>query len=170
MFHPGHLPSVKLPYARSHLHRGRAAGHTDAKAIPETSGFPQITSGHRQEGFGPTEGQEHKEIRTLFNPGFSHQNVLSMMQLIVDEAEVFVRKMSIIHKKDSFVASFHEHAMSLTMDIIGRIVLGQQMNSQTQHHELSKGMHQLVALLRTNQTNFSPDNLNYWRMFKTYYL
>jgi hypothetical protein len=25
-------------------------------------------------------------------------------------------------------------------------------------------------LLRTNQTNFSPDNLNYWRMFKTYYL
>jgi cytochrome P450 len=113
------------------------------------------------------EGQEHKEMRALFNPGLSHQKVMSMLDLIVDEVEVLAAKMSTASNQDSgFVPSFHNHLMSLTLDIIGRIVLGQHLDSQLQGHELSDTVKELESLLRSNFSNFSLGRLDLWRIFR----
>jgi cytochrome P450 len=113
------------------------------------------------------EGQAHKEIRAIFNPGFSHRNVISMSETIVEEVEVFASKMAAMSNSDGFVSSFHEHSMSLTLDIIGRIVLGQQMNSQLQSHELADIVKELESLLRSNLSNFSLSHLDPWRISRT---
>ena len=112
------------------------------------------------------EGAEWKAVRTLFNPGFSLGNIISMMPLIVEEGDVLALKLSMVAQKGSFLESFHDYARAVTFDIIGRAVLGLALNSQTRHNELGQGMEDLMLLMRPLATNFSWEHLNIWRMYK----
>lgn len=69
-----------------------------------------------------TEGQEWKTDRSIFNPGFSAKNLLSLIPAFVEEALVF--KKLLLEIADSGEVVKLEHLTTkLTVDIIGRAVL-----------------------------------------------
>lgn len=76
------------------------------------------------------EGQQWKDMRKTFNPGFSLTNVMTLMPDIVKQGEILAGKLSEIAKKGGFVESLDEIARGVTLDIIFRVVLGLETNTQ----------------------------------------
>lgn len=68
------------------------------------------------------EGSSWKVLRTIFNPGFSTQHLITMVPQIADDVLVF---MDILKEKAAIGKSFEleDYATRLTIDIIGRITL-----------------------------------------------
>ena len=69
-----------------------------------------------------TEGQEWKTARSIFNPGFSAKNLLSLVPAFVEEAMVFRDKLKNLAGKAE-VIKLETLTTDLTVDIIGRAVL-----------------------------------------------
>lgn len=68
------------------------------------------------------EGKEHRHWRNIFNPGFSHAHLMTLVGGIVDDGLVF---MDILdkHTEDGDIFLLEEAATRLTVDIIVRVVL-----------------------------------------------
>jgi cytochrome P450 len=137
----------------------------------ETFGkHPSVHAYHRvigRRGLPLLEGGQWRDMRALFNPGFSHSNIVSMMPLIVDEINVLTLKLSEAARRDSgFVKSFHRLGRALTIDIIGRVVLGLPLHSQTSRSDLVEAIERLSLLVRPSTTNFSWERLNLWRKYR----
>lgn len=80
------------------------------------------------------EGQQWKDMRKTFNPGFSLTNVMTLMPEIVKQGEIFSTKLSDIAKNGGFAESMDELARGVTLDIIFRVVLGLETNTQHDPH------------------------------------
>ena len=67
-------------------------------------------------------GKEHKKWRNVFNPGFSHSHLMTLVDGVVDDSLLF---MGILGKYADarYIFSMEEAATRLTVDIIGRVVL-----------------------------------------------
>jgi Cytochrome P450 len=76
------------------------------------------------------EGQQWKDLRKTFNPGFSLTNVMTLMPEIVKQGEIFTTILSNIAKNGGFAESLDELARGVTLDIIFRVVLGLETNTQ----------------------------------------
>lgn len=77
------------------------------------------------------EGQQWKDMRKTFNPGFSLTNIMTLMPEIVRQGEILSRKLSGIARNGGFAESLDELARGVTLDIIFRVVLG--LETDTQH-------------------------------------
>jgi len=69
-------------------------------------------------------------MRKTFNPGFSLTNVMTLMPEIVKQGEILSEKLSRIASGGRFVESLDELARGVTLDIIFRVVLGLETNTQ----------------------------------------
>ena len=81
------------------------------------------------------EGAEWKKWRSAFNPGFSSNYLITLVPLIVGQAMVYV---DILTQKTKENALFRMEPLTtkLTVDIIGKVVLDADFNSQRQANEL----------------------------------
>src|SRR5690606_16201768 len=90
-----------------------------------------------------------KELRSLFNPGFSHANIMNLLPSIVEQVEIFMQKMRDKVKEGNgrgFVESTEEWAMYLTSDIIFALVLGYRSRCQTRDGKGRELVHNIIEL------------------------
>lgn len=101
---------------------------------------------------GP-EGYFWRYWRTLFNPGFSMQNLLTVVPLVLEEVLVFTDRL--VKTSESGETVPLEHLMSdLTVDIIGRVVVDARFGLQKGRNELINALQKLPYL------SIRPDTLN----------
>jgi cytochrome P450 len=114
------------------------------------------------------EGAEWKELRTMFNPGFSQGNLFSMVPMMVSETEIFAARLSALAAGDGFVSSIEKLAADLTIDVIGQAVLGLRFNSQTSENSMVQNIIRVAKLVEP-VSNISPQRLNIWKAVKIRY-
>ncbi|KFY64259.1 hypothetical protein V496_03360, partial [Pseudogymnoascus sp. VKM F-4515 (FW-2607)] len=114
------------------------------------------------------EGEGWKELRTMFNPGFSQANLMSMVPMIVEETAIFVNRLSKIAAGDGFIENTDSLAAAVTVDIIGQALLGVKFDAQTSSNDLVTSVVQASHLVKT-YTNFDPERLNLWRYLRLRY-
>lgn len=112
--------------------------HPNQKAtfMPFTAGEDLLT----------TEGSQWKSSRAIFNPGFSLKNLMSLMPLFVDEAEVFRTKLRALASTGD-VVRLEKYTTDLTVDIIGQAVLGTRLHAQQRPCTLVEAMLSQVPYL-----------------------
>ncbi|KAF2672088.1 cytochrome P450 [Microthyrium microscopicum] len=95
-----------------------------------------------------SEGSHWKRLRSMFNPGFSASHLMTMVPYIVDSSMVFL---DILNKKAETGELFEleDVCTKLTIDIIGKVVLDSDFNSQ-------KATHPIVDTFRT-RIGLMPD-------------
>ena len=82
-----------------------------------------------------TEGAEWKAMRSMFNPGFSNTHLATLIPNIVDAGLKFCDVLS-NHAEQKDIFLMEEVLTRLTVDIIGRVVLDIDLNSQSTESEL----------------------------------
>lgn len=110
-----------------------------------------------------TEGREWKTYRAIFNPGFSARNLLSLIPSFVEEALVFRKRLGEAAAKGD-VITLEEYTTSLTVDIIGRAVLGGRLRAQEKPVRLMEAMLSQVGWLY-----FQNDLLKMFNPLKPFY-
>lgn len=93
------------------------------------------------------EGGEWKKWRAAFHPGFSNSHLMTLVPLITDQVLVFVDILT-QKAKDNQLFRMEPATTRLTADIIGKVVLDTEFNSQ-------RGSNKLVDTL-INQINWQP--------------
>lgn len=68
------------------------------------------------------EGQEWKQARAIFNPGFSARNLLSLVPEFVDEIKIFKEKLAMFAETGE-VVKLEKLTVTMAVDVIGRAVL-----------------------------------------------
>lgn len=68
------------------------------------------------------EGQAWKTWRSIFNPGFSTKNIMTLVPAMLEEIQVFKRWLNEVASSGQTVNLDHQ-CMKLTADVIGRAVL-----------------------------------------------
>ena len=130
-----------------------------------------------KEDFGPVlgrrgivgqEGADWKELRTMFNPGFSQANLFSMVPMMIEETGVFASRLSKVAAGDGFVSSIEAFAADLTVDIIGEAVFGLNFNSQTTDNPMVQSIIAASRLVGPI-SDLSPKRLNLWKGLKLRY-
>lgn len=82
-----------------------------------------------------SEGAEWKKWRSAFNPGFSAAHLMTLVPNIVDQCTVFAEIM-LERAKSNTLFRMESATTNLTVDIIGKVVLDHDLNSQRQPNEL----------------------------------
>lgn len=82
-----------------------------------------------------SEGQEWKNTRALFNPGFALSHLMTLVPVIVDDVAIFHGKFGGLADSGE-VKPIEEFLARLTIDIMGHIILDHSLNSQTTENEM----------------------------------
>ena len=114
------------------------------------------------------DGADWKEVRTMFSPGFSQANLLSMVPMIVEETQIFASRLSKIAAGDGFASSIETLAADLTVDIIGQALLGERFNAQNATNPIVDSLIQTSKLVPT-ASDLSPQRINIWRVIRLKY-
>ncbi|KAK5108862.1 hypothetical protein LTR62_007752 [Meristemomyces frigidus] len=104
-----------------------------------------------------SEGALWKKWRSAFNPGFSQTHLMSLVPVMLDECEIFVE---ILRKRaeNNELFRMERDATRLTVDIIGKVVLDVDLNSQKGYNPLVHAFMQQVRWQRIG-TQFNPIEL-----------
>jgi cytochrome P450 len=94
------------------------------------------------------EGQRWKFFRSIFNPGFSASHLNTLVPYIVDATLVFL---DILHEKaeTNELVKFNTLTTRFTMDIIGKVVMDTDFNSQRGSHPIVTTFRRQVDLMPT---------------------
>ncbi|KAH0351541.1 cytochrome P450, partial [Aureobasidium melanogenum] len=112
-----------------------------------------------------SDGPQWKVWRSAFNPGFSVAHLMTMMPTIVDNVDTFAQ---ILHKHavNNELFRMEHHATRLTIDIIGKIVLDDDFNSQLVEHPLVTAFESQVRWMKIVPVMQKPQQiLNIFRPF-----
>lgn len=82
-----------------------------------------------------TTGQQHKFWRKVFDPGFSATHLATLSPMVIERVEVFIEKLE-AHVKSSDAFSLLPLTKSLTLDVIGRVTMASDFNTQKQSNEI----------------------------------
>ena len=95
------------------------------------------------------EGAHWKTMRTIFNPGFSAAHLITLVPYMIDSSMVFV---DLMRKKAETGEIFmlEEAATRLTIDIIGKVTLDTDFNSQIRPHPLVTTFRDRAGLMPNN--------------------
>ncbi|ROT42381.1 cytochrome P450 52A11 [Sodiomyces alkalinus F11] len=105
----------------------------------QTKAWPySIPKNHRMGFLGPligsqsiilTTGHKWKETRKRFNPGFSHQHLMSLLPIIFDKTEPFLAH---LHRYAQTGEAFTLEPLctGMTFDIIGAVTMGHDVGAQ----------------------------------------
>ncbi|KAI1386888.1 cytochrome P450 [Hypoxylon trugodes] len=92
------------------------------------------------------DGNEWKQARAMFNPGFSARNLLSLVPDMVEEVLVFQGRLRQAATSGE-VVKLEDYTTDITIDIIGRAVLGTRLKTQTQPSRLMSTMKSQLSLI-----------------------
>ncbi|KAI1635186.1 cytochrome P450 [Biscogniauxia mediterranea] len=95
------------------------------------------------------EGQEWKMARSMFNPGFSVKNLLSLIPDFVEETLVFRQRLKQAAASGE-VIKLEDYTIDATVDVVSRAVLGVRLQHQTKPHRLVTAMQSAVQLIYFN--------------------
>jgi cytochrome P450 len=82
-----------------------------------------------------SEGAAWKKWRSAFNPGFSAAYLMTLVPSIVDNCDIFCSSM-LARAKTNELFRMEASTTNLTVDIIGKVVLDHDLNSQIRSNEL----------------------------------
>lgn len=82
-----------------------------------------------------SEGKEWRKWRSAFNPGFSNSHLMTLVSQVVQDCQVFADIMN-DHAKNNDLFRLEPATVKLTLNIIGRLVLGLDLNAQRGHNVL----------------------------------
>ncbi|RJE23812.1 Cytochrome P450 [Aspergillus sclerotialis] len=101
-------------------------------------------------------GAEWKELRTMFRAGFSKQHLMTLVPMMVDHILVFSERLNDIAERQ-VVCQMEDLATKLTVDVIGRVVLDVELNSQTGDNELVEAFRKSMTWIPNGQQfNLNP--------------
>ncbi|CZS98584.1 related to cytochrome P450 CYP4/CYP19/CYP26 subfamilies [Rhynchosporium agropyri] len=88
-------------------------------------------------------GPEWKNLRSIFNPGFSANYLMTQMDHIIEETTEYV---SILreHAEGNVMFLLDELLCDFTMDIIGAVTLNSRLHSQRRYNQLASAMRSQV--------------------------
>ncbi|KAJ0114964.1 hypothetical protein J7T55_004707 [Diaporthe amygdali] len=106
------------------------------------------------------EGQDWKDLRKRYNPGFTTQHLWTLLPLILEKMEPFWKYL------DQFATSEEEFSLeklisNLTFDVIGAAVMGAQLNAQQRDSSKQGELIRLFAEL-VQTYNDDKNNLPWW--------
>ncbi|RYP51946.1 hypothetical protein DL768_002822 [Monosporascus sp. mg162] len=106
------------------------------------------------------EGQDWKDLRKRYNPGFATQHLWSLLPLILEKMEPFWGYLD-QHATSKKEISLEKLISNLTFDVIGAVVMEVQLNAQ--HLDRSK-QGELIRLFGELVQTYSDDknNLPWW--------
>ncbi|OQN97694.1 hypothetical protein B0A48_16014 [Cryoendolithus antarcticus] len=81
------------------------------------------------------EGATWKKWRSAFNPGFSASHLMAMVPALVDQCAIFCKLMD-DHAKKGDLFRMEPATTRLTVDIIAKVVMDHDLNSQTSSNDL----------------------------------
>ena len=87
-----------------------------------------------------------KKWRSIMNPGFAASHLMTLASGIVDDAVIFTEKLA-EHAEKGEVFRLEEDATRLTVDIIGKVCLDQQLGTQRGEHEMIAAFRDQVHLI-----------------------
>jgi cytochrome P450 len=145
-----------------------AAQVTQINSYPKTTALAEFAPVLGRRGLVSLEGTAWKDVRTMFNPGFSNANLLTMVPMMVEETQIFASRLSKIAAGDGFASSSETLTAELTIDIIGRALFGIKFNSQNATNPLVNSLIQASHLI-PNGSDISPQRVNLWRELKLKY-
>lgn len=99
------------------------------------------------------DGEVWRRWRQMFNPGFATQHLMSLVPGIVSDAEVFVSKLT-EHAETQDVFKLEEATTRLTIDVIGKVALDLELNTQNSENEYTTAMREQVHLLPNQRMPF----------------
>ena len=122
-----------------------AAQVTQINSLPKHSTIPKYV----RHIVGPTsmlftEGVLWKKTRQLFNPGFSLTHLLTFAPIIVDDASMYCKIIGELADSGE-VRPIEEALASLTIDIMGHVVLDYDLNAQTSKNELVEAFRRQIS-------------------------
>lgn len=97
-------------------------------------------------------GAVWKKWRTMFNPGFSTQHLLTLVPGIVDDALIYVEKLG-QHAHLGEIFRLEEDTTRLTVDVIGKVVLDVRFNMQRGEDECINALREQVHYLPNETLN-----------------
>lgn len=119
------------------------------------------------------DGPLWKHWRSVFNAGFSHSNVLSMVPSILDEVMIFERLLEVQSQRED-IFQLEKLTRNLSFDVIGRVVMNHRFHCQTSHNLLTTAMQEQIELCscsvgqgfiqRLNPLRHFFHHLNTWRI------
>lgn len=117
-----------------------------------------------------TEGALWKKWRSVFNPGFSTQQVTSQVPTIVKCAEAFTRILD-DHATKNQVFRMEEETTKITIDVIGRVVCDHDFKTLTTDNEFLDTMRKTLSWM-PNMQSVDPWHRNHplrpfvWKYYK----
>lgn len=114
------------------------------------------------------EGAHHKFVRSMFNPGFSLNNIMNLVQEVVDDVIIFKNK---LHKmvETNEVFQMEETATQLTIDVIGRLTFDVALNCQKKPHKIARLFRQRLLLIKPGGSIFPWEHFSLTRPFKLWW-
>ncbi|KAI0841068.1 cytochrome P450 [Hypoxylon sp. FL0890] len=124
------------------------AQFTQENSLPKYWAMPQVefkafTGG---EDLVNLDGPEWKKARSMFNPGFSARNLLSLVPDMIEEVLVFRERLEKAAASGE-VVKLEDYTTDITVDIIGRAVLGTRLHTQTRPNRLMEIMKSQLSLI-----------------------
>ncbi|ETN40635.1 uncharacterized protein HMPREF1541_04914 [Cyphellophora europaea CBS 101466] len=113
-----------------------------------------------------SEGQHWKSLRAMYNPGFSATHLMTLVPYMVDSTLIYV---DILRAKARANELFQLEEIStrLTIDIIGKVVLDTDLNSQQQDHPLVTAFRERASFMHNSARTFSIlNNLEFRRLWR----
>ncbi|KAI1482445.1 hypothetical protein K445DRAFT_53084 [Daldinia sp. EC12] len=92
------------------------------------------------------DGPEWKKARSMFNPGFSAKNLLSLVPDMIEEVLVFRNRLEKAATSGE-VIRLADYTTNLTVDIVGRAVLGTRLQTQVKPNRLMELMKRQLKLI-----------------------
>lgn len=82
-----------------------------------------------------TTGQHHRFWRKVFDAGFSAAHLATLTPMVIERVNVFIEKLE-EHAKSQDVFPLLPLTKSLTLDVIGRVTMASDFNTQKQSNEI----------------------------------
>jgi cytochrome P450 len=125
---------------------GIAAQITQTKSLPKhTLNRQFLRNMTGEKSIVTSEGAEWKMLRTMFSPGFSPNYLMSLVpDIITKHIEVFryrLQQVAIVGE----TIKLQERAVYATVDVIGEIVLGRNLNSQNKYSSLVENFRRTIS-------------------------
>ncbi|KAF2099853.1 cytochrome P450, partial [Rhizodiscina lignyota] len=114
------------------------------------------------------EASHWKSMRSAFNPGFSASHLMTLVPYIVDATIVFHEALADKASKRE-IFSLEEYATRMTIDIIGKIVLDSDFDSQKRAHPVVTMFRQRAGLMRNNGGFYPWDDFDAFRPIKLWF-
>lgn len=114
------------------------------------------------------EGDDWKRIRSMFNPGFAANHLMTLVPYIVDSTMVFI---DVLDKKakNKELFEMEEYATRLTIDIIGKVVLDSDFDSQKINHPIVDTFRRRAELMPNASAVWPWEDLDLLRPIRRYF-